>query len=145
MLDARSPEAYGGLISPGLSMSGSVRRFPRGPGRCFPTMRACCWCLMSPGSCGRPPGSCCASAIRCPLGWLRGGTTAWRTAAKPIEETLQITVHELNEELARGEVELLDVRQPSEWVGGHVPSAHYITGAELPERLDEVPDGKLVA
>jgi hydroxyacylglutathione hydrolase len=30
------------------------------------------------------------------------------------------------------------VRQPAEWTTGHAPGATHITGAELPERLDEV-------
>ncbi len=80
-----------------------------------------------------------------PLGWLRGGMTAWRTAAHPVEATPQITVHELKAGLDRGEISLLDVRQPDEWHAGHVPGAHWITGAELPDRLDEAPDDRPLA
>ena len=55
----------------------------------------------------------------------------------------QITVHELRDKLGKGEVRLLDVRQPAEWSEGRVEGATFITGAELPERWDEVPDGPL--
>ena len=33
---------------------------------------------------------------------------------------------------------VLDVRQPAEWADGHIPGARFITGAEIPERLNEV-------
>jgi hydroxyacylglutathione hydrolase len=71
---------------------------------------------------------------------------AWRSAALDVERLPQITVHELRRQLAGGEVEVLDVRQPAEWVAGHVDGATFITGGELPQRLDEVPrTGKPVA
>lgn len=35
--------------------------------------------------------------------------------------------------------------QPAEWAAGHVEGATYITGAELPQRSDEVPDDKPLA
>lgn len=71
--------------------------------------------------------------------------TAWRTGARPVQATPQVTVHELKDRLDRGEMNLLDVRQPDEWYAGHVPGAEWITGAELPDRLDEVPDSGPVA
>ncbi len=40
---------------------------------------------------------------------------------------------------------VLDVRQPAEWAAGHVEGAVFITGAELPGRLDDVPRDKPLA
>lgn len=37
-------------------------------------------------------------------------------------------------------MELLDVRQPAEWADGHAPGARFITGGQLPARLDELAD-----
>ena len=37
---------------------------------------------------------------------------------------------------------LLDVRQPREWEGGHIPGAVHIPLPELRERLDEIPADK---
>jgi hydroxyacylglutathione hydrolase len=79
-----------------------------------------------------------------PVGRLAGGLDAWRTAAEPLDLP-QISVHELRGQLEAGEVNLLDVRQPAEWSSGRAPGAHFITGAELPEPLDEVPTDKPLA
>lgn len=68
---------------------------------------------------------------------------AWRTAAKPLETALQISVHELRDR--RDEFHVLDVRQPGEWAEGHIHGAQFITGAELPQRFDEVPSDRAVA
>jgi hydroxyacylglutathione hydrolase len=64
---------------------------------------------------------------------------AWRTAALEVAHLPQITVHELRHRLDTGDVDLLDVRQPGEWAAGHVEGATFITGGELPHRLDDVP------
>ncbi len=40
---------------------------------------------------------------------------------------------------------ILDVRQPQEWANEHIEKAIHITGAELPERYSEIPEGKQVA
>lgn len=56
-----------------------------------------------------------------------------------LERLPQITVHELRRRLDAGQGECPDVRQPEEWATGHARGATFITGAELPGRLDEVP------
>jgi rhodanese-related sulfurtransferase len=35
---------------------------------------------------------------------------------------------------------IIDVREPEEWAAGHAPGAIHIPLAELPSRLDELPD-----
>ncbi len=50
----------------------------------------------------------------------------------------EVTVDELAERLAAGGV-VVDVRQPDEYVEGHVPSAVLIPLAEVPDRLAEIP------
>jgi hydroxyacylglutathione hydrolase len=56
-----------------------------------------------------------------------------------------MTVHELHKELASQDLRVLDVRQPAEWAEGHIPDAQFITGAELPQRIEEVPRDELIA
>ncbi|NHD17791.1 MULTISPECIES: MBL fold metallo-hydrolase [Actinopolyspora] len=145
VLDARQPEAFGGGHVPGALNVGLGAAFPTWAGTALPADAQVLLVLDHPGELWEATWQLLRIGYPPPLGWLRGGMSAWRTAAKPLEETPQITVGELNDELERGEVELLDVRQPDEWANGHVPGATYITGAELPERLDEVPADKPVA
>lgn len=137
VLDTRSPEAFGGAHLPGALNVGLGTAFSTWAGH-----SGSAGCAGTAG--GRPArrrGEVTWQLLRIgyplPLGWLTGGVTSWRVAAKDVEATPQITVDELHGRLSRDELTLLDVRQPSEWAGGHAPGATYITGAELPERLDE--------
>ena len=54
-------------------------------------------------------------------GYLVGGMKAWDNAGFDLVELPQMTVHELNS-AARDEVQILDVRTPSEWKKGHIPA-----------------------
>lgn len=38
----------------------------------------------------------------------------------------QLTPHQAHELIQRGELDVVDVREPHEWAGGHVPSARHI-------------------
>jgi hydroxyacylglutathione hydrolase len=60
-------------------------------------------------------------------GYLAGGMKTWENAGLPLVKLPQVTVHEVQDH--KGDWQLLDVRQPSEWEGGHVPGArHYYVG-----------------
>lgn len=76
-----------------------------------------------------------------PRGWLAGGMVAWRTSGRPSAVAAQLAAREAHRRLAAGELDVLDVRQPAEWAAGHVAGAVFISGAEVPARLGEVPDG----
>ena len=67
-------------------------------------------------------------------GYLVGGMGAWDSAGLPLETTPQISVHELQEHL--DDVQVLDVRSPGEWDGGHVPGARHRYVAGLRDGLD---------
>ncbi len=67
-------------------------------------------------------------------GYLAGGMDAWRGAGFDVSVIPQISVDDLREMLNSGEnLQVIDVRQPDEYNGGHAPSA---VNAPLP-RLDE--------
>jgi hydroxyacylglutathione hydrolase len=69
-------------------------------------------------------------------GYLVGGMKAWDNAGLPLDEVGQMTVHEIK---ARGKkLQLLDVRAPDEWKGGHIPNARHIFLGELREKLGEL-------
>ena len=57
-------------------------------------------------------------------GYLDGGIAAWHVAGLPLVAVPQMPVDELRARLAEGaELQVLDVRRPGEYEGGHVPGA----------------------
>lgn len=145
VLDVRAPEAFGGGHIPGALNVGLGPAFPTWAGTVLPADARVLLVLDRPTDLWETTWHLLRIGYPPPAGWLAGGMTAWRTAARPIETTPQITVQELHRRLERGEMDLLDVRQPAEWSAGHAPGATHITGAELPDRLDEVPEGRPLA
>lgn len=145
VLDTRAPEAFGGGHIPGALNVGLGSAFATWAGTVLPDRAEVLLVLDRPENLWEATWHLLRIGYPLPRGWLRGGMTAWRTAARPVDATPQITVHDLKTGLDRGEIDLLDVRQPDEWHAGHVGGAHWITGAELPERIDEVPDERSLA
>lgn len=70
-----------------------------------------------------------------PVGWLP--FDAWRTSGRAVAAFPVITIQDLRERL--DELRVLDVRQPAEWEAGHIEGAIHITGAEILERIEEIP------
>jgi len=145
ILDARSPEAFGGGHVPGALNVAAGSAFATWAGTVLDEDARVVLVLDSPEDLWGVSWDLLRIGYDLPLGWLAGGMMAWRTAALDIERLPQITVHELRRRMEAGEVNLLDVRQPGEWAAGHVEGATFITGGELPGRVEEVPDDKALA
>ncbi len=145
VLDTRAPEAFGGAHVPGALNVGLGSAFATWAGTVLPDQAGVLLVLDRPDDLWKVSWQLLRIGYPLPRGWLRGGRAGWRTAALPVKSTPQITVHELKARLQRGEINLLDVRQPDEWHAGHVNGANYITGAELPDRLEEVPRDRPLA
>ncbi|HEX6418860.1 MAG TPA: MBL fold metallo-hydrolase [Acidimicrobiales bacterium] len=139
VVDTRPPEAFGGGHVPGALNVGQGSSFPTWAGTVLDDGAAVLLVLDDPGHLWPVTWDLLRIGYPPPAGWLAGGMLAWRTAGRDLEMLPQITVHDLRRRLERGEVDLLDVRQPAEWAAGHVDGATFITGGELPRRLDEVP------
>jgi hydroxyacylglutathione hydrolase len=72
------------------------------------------------------------------LGYLEGGMEAWAVAGFPTANVPTMTMKELHERLKAGEdLMVLDVRQDSEWLAGHLPGALHIENGRLP--YDDLP------
>ena len=145
VLDTRQPEGYGGAHVPGALNVGAGPLFTTWAGTVLPEDARILLVVDHTEDVWPATWDLLRIGYDAPTGWLAGGMTAWRTAAQPLQRLPQITVFELRERLRCGEVNLLDVRQPAEWAAGHAPGARFITGAELPGRLDDIPTDKPLA
>ena len=78
-----------------------------------------------------------AVGIRRLAGFLHGGMTSWRQEKRPVERSERLALADLP--ARAGDVQILDVRERSEWDDGHIPGSlhtpwHDIDG--LPDGLD---------
>jgi len=81
-----------------------------------------------------------AVGVRNIAGLLAGGMTNWRQERHPVSQTERVTVSELAERLAEDdELQVLDVRERSEWDDGHIPGSVFMPWhdiVEIPPGLD---------
>jgi hydroxyacylglutathione hydrolase len=76
-----------------------------------------------------------AVGIRRLAGFLHGGMTSWRQEKRPVGRIERLPLTELPDR--HGEVQILDVRERSEWEEGHIPGSAFTPWHDL----DGVPDG----
>jgi hydroxyacylglutathione hydrolase len=82
------------------------------------------------------------------VGYVRGGFLAWVEAGLPTEVGGALQVAELARQLDRGGPDaplVIDVRQATEYEGGHLPGALPIMAGDLPDRLDQLPRDRPIA
>jgi hydroxyacylglutathione hydrolase len=146
VLDCRSPEAFGGGHIPGALNVGAGSSFPTWAGTVLPPDTPYLLVLEDPNRLWEICWELLRIGYELPQGWLGGGMIAWRTAAKPIATMAQWTVWQLQDRIeSERNLLILDVRQPQEWADAHIEGARHITGAELPQRINEVPKDVQVA
>jgi hydroxyacylglutathione hydrolase len=152
ILDCRQPEAFGGGHVPGALNVGYGPSFSTWAGSVLAADRPVALVLERSADLWEITWQLLRIGYDVPVGWLSGGMMAWRVAGRPIERTPQWTVDELHERMnADNELLVLDVRQPAEWLRGHVPGATHIPGGELPGwpgrpgRIDEIDVRRSVA
>jgi len=142
LLDTRSPEAFGqGHIAGALNIQLSSSEFEQRAGWMLPdeggvvmvaeTREAARQAMRKLAFVGLD------QRIRGQVEWV-----AWKDAGLPTGTLGQITVDELSAALARGELKVLDVREVSEWRGGHVASALHMNFKHLPQRIGELQLGR---
>lgn len=137
VLDVRPPEAFAGGHIPGAISVGLSPLFPTWAGTVLPEGARVVLVTEEPAALEEATWGLLRIGYERPLGFLAGGMRSWRVDARPLRFLGQATVQELAER--HDQVEVLDVRQPGEWAAGHAPGARFITGAEICDRIDEVP------
>ena len=78
-------------------------------------------------------------------GYLCPGMAEWQEAGKPISNLGTLSVQQLKPKLERGEVALLDVREPKEWKHGYVEGTKRIFFGDLSEQAGSLPRDKPIA
>jgi hydroxyacylglutathione hydrolase len=76
-------------------------------------------------------------------GYLQRGMIDWRQAGLPVETVGQITVHDLSAwHEQEQDVLVVDVREPLEWLDGHIAGAMHLPMFEAVRRATELPAGR---
>ena len=57
------------------------------------------------------------------LGFLKGGIEAWKAAGKEIDMITSVTADQFKQQMASGDVNILDVRKPGEYLAEHIEKA----------------------
>jgi hydroxyacylglutathione hydrolase len=79
-----------------------------------------------------------AVGIRKFAGYLHGGMTDWRQERRPAERTERLAINDLAARIeADPHLQILDVRESSEFASGHVPGSHSVPWHDI----RAVPDG----
>jgi hydroxyacylglutathione hydrolase len=56
-------------------------------------------------------------------GFLQGGVSAWKHAGFSVAQLQEVTPQDLQQQLSKAKIQLLDVRREPEWMAGHVAGA----------------------
>ncbi len=145
VLDCRPPEGFSGGHVPGALNVGLGSSFPTWAGTVLPEGADVILVLDDPRDLWVATWELLRIGYPLPGGWLAGGMSAWRASGREVATLPLIDVHQLNRGVEKAALNVLDVRQPAEWASGHVRGARFLTGAKLPEQIDDVPADKAVA
>jgi hydroxyacylglutathione hydrolase len=141
IVDVRSPEAFaGGHVQTSLNVPNGGS-FATWAGTVLPESAKVLLVLDHPSELWEVTWQLLRIGYELPRGWLARGISSWKSSGRKIELLPQLDVHELRAKIAEGSLDVVDVRQPAEWDERHIDGATFITGAELPERLGDVPAG----
>jgi hydroxyacylglutathione hydrolase len=74
------------------------------------------------------------------VGYLQSGMVGWKSEHLPVETVPQISVHDLEQWIDDGrDLVVIDVREPFEWLEGHIASAIHLPMMEALQRAADVP------
>jgi hydroxyacylglutathione hydrolase len=76
-------------------------------------------------------------------GYLSGGMTSWRAEGRDVGRVERIDVRELHDR--DGSLQVLDVREESEWRNGHIPDSVHMPYHDIHKLPDEIDPHQPVA
>lgn len=145
IVDCRQAEAFS-IHIPGALNVGLGSSFATWAGTVIPAESSVLLVLNSPDDLWEVTWQLLRIGYPLPAGWLAGGMLAWRTAAKPLHNLPQWSVWDLQQHRQQdSDLEILDVRQPGEWAAGHIQNARFITGSDVPQRIQEIGENRQIA
>lgn len=146
VLDVRSPEAFSGGHIPGavgVWLDGS--QFQNRVGLVLPAESPLILVTGAETEVGRAAAALAVIGFNRVDGYLAGGMHAWERAGHEVATLPQMTVAELHDLAGEGRVQVLDVRETSEWRSGHVAGSVNVPFYRVTQGLDVLESGKTVA
>ncbi|HVI73018.1 MAG TPA: MBL fold metallo-hydrolase [Pyrinomonadaceae bacterium] len=139
LLDVRSATEFGAAHVPGSMNIGLGGQFAMWAGSLIPLNAAIVVIADTSAQVDESVVRLARVGIENVKGFLEGGFESWRAARFPVDAIEQITVAQLKEQMANGDLQIVDVRRPGEYVNGHVPRALNAPLASLDKSLGPLP------
>ena len=141
VLDIRDPATYGeGHVAGALNVWIESPQFADRVGWFVPAGAPLILVTQSPSDLDRAVQALARVGVDEVTGFLQWGMIDWRSDGLPVESVPQITVYDLASWITdRPEVVVVDVREPFEWLEGHIEGALHLPMMEATERLAELP------
>jgi hydroxyacylglutathione hydrolase len=139
LLDVRSAADFGAAHVPGSMNIGLAGQFAMWAGSLIPLNAAIVVIADTGAQVDETVVRLARVGIENVKGYLDGGFQSWRAAGFPMEAIPQVSVAQLKEQMATGELQIVDVRRPTEYVNGHVPRALNAPLATLDKSLGPLP------
>ncbi|MCX2727853.1 MBL fold metallo-hydrolase [Thermomicrobium sp. 4228-Ro] len=140
VLDVRSPAAFAASHIPGaISVALDGGQFQNRVGLVLPPDRPLVLVVERDEDAHRAVRMLAVIGYDQVVGYLAGGMSAWERAGYPYRTLPMLTVHELARWLEEQSlVQVVDVRERSEWVEGHIEGARHIPFYRLPRELGQL-------
>ncbi|MCX7622889.1 MAG: MBL fold metallo-hydrolase [Thermomicrobium sp.] len=147
VLDVRSPAAFAASHIPGaVSVALDGGQFQNRVGLVVPPDRPLVLVVERDEDARRAARMLAVIGYDQVIGYLVGGMPAWERAGYPYRTLPLLTVHDLARRLEeRPELLLIDVRERSEWIEGHIERALHIPFYRLPRELAQLDPARPIA
>ncbi len=144
VVDVRSPEAYAGAHLP-ASFSLPLKMLPAFAGMFLEYTRPLGLVVEDDSQIGEAVRGLVRIGYDHVAAFLAGGLHAWETSGLRYERIPAIHIKDLEKRIEAGDrFTLLDVRSREEFQSGHLPGAKQVFVGDLPQKIDQIADGRPV-